>query len=177
MTTFYSNALGTDDDGYAGYSMRCLLPVTGIAGEGQIRVTFKAGSTGLVVDNASVALLGAAAFPDVTTDPPVPLLFSGAAGFDIGNNATKVSDWVTFAISTIQQLAVIMDINSGGTQSQQTGAETLGRLRQKAAYASYNLATPASHADRGALSNILLVETQAVPAAAAKGGTATMMGI
>lgn len=160
MTTLYSKTLDTDATAWEGRSLRQLLPAAGVASEGQIRVRFTAGSTGLQVDHASVALLGGATFPNVSATP-TNLAFSGSAGFNIGNNATITSDWVTFAATSSDQIVVIMDITAGGTKGSFRYASEVGAtVRYKDASASYNQATVVSYANAGAASVIALIETQ-----------------
>lgn len=175
MATLYSHAVGSDSTGWEGQSLRQLLPASGVASLGQIRVTYTAGSTGLQIDHASVALLGGAAFPNVTTTPPTALTFSGAAGFNLSAGQTAVSDWVTFTAGAADQLAFIADLTAGGTKgSIAYGAEVGSSVRYKVG-ASYQDATVSGFSTWGANTMIALVETQAIPSS--PGGTMTMMGV
>jgi hypothetical protein len=140
-TAIWSHTATSDFTAHEGWSFRHSLTPTG-ASQGQVRVTFKAGSTGMQIDHASIVVVGAATFPNVATTP-VQLKFGGANGFTITATATITSDWVTFASLSTDTLAVIVDFTAGGTKGSvsydiATGA---GDWQAKAATASYNLAT------------------------------------
>tara|TARA_R110000868_G_scaffold187664_3_gene430188 strand:- start:1920 stop:2309 length:390 start_codon:yes stop_codon:yes gene_type:complete len=116
------------------------------------------------IDHASIAILGGAAFPNVTTDPPVVLAFSGNAGFNIAASATIVSDWATLAVQTTDQLAIIIDFTAGGTKGTFLYDADVGAATQyKVGDSSYQSATVTGYGSSGAVTVISLVETQVTP--------------
>jgi hypothetical protein len=160
-TTIYSIAL-TDTTTLAnvpGYSLRERVSPTG-ASQGQVRVSFKSGPNGLVVDHASIAVVGGATFPNVQ-NTPTELLFSGGHGFTLGPNTAITSDWVNFSSLSTDTLAIIADIHSSGT-AVDVACNTSApyALAYHSAAASYNLATVSSYTIGGTYGFASLIETQ-----------------
>lgn len=163
-TTIFTNALGTSrGDNQA--SFRNLLTITAGA-QSQVRVTFKAGTDGLHVDNCSIGISNGTTMK--TTATPVELLFSAAHGFTIAGSASITSDWASLSgFASTDKLVVTTDYAaSGATQSSTdqsgTGNGTLWYLFGN--NPSYNSADPTALGSWGSVAGwiftVSLIETQ-----------------
>lgn len=174
MATLYSLALTSNSPGWQGYSLRQLLGATGVASAGQVRVTFTASlAAGMTVDHASIAVKGAATFPNCTA-VPTELKFSGASGFALSAGQTIVSDWLTFTAETTDQLVIIMDFNAGVASAARSATDATADYQFKTGSASYADNSVTGYTSGGTASYYALVETQAIPPS---GGTTSMMGV
>jgi len=115
MAVVWSRTLTADNNNWSGYAMRAkCIGLTG--GGAQVRVRFVASSTQVfAINNASIGVVGGATWPNVTTNPPVRLTFSGANGFSIAAGATIVSDWVNLSFTSSDVLAPHWDFITGTT--------------------------------------------------------------
>ncbi|MGP0093122.1 MAG: hypothetical protein ACLPKB_24755 [Xanthobacteraceae bacterium] len=139
MTTIWqpSSALSLQGGATSGYSFR--NEHTSLQGGGDyVRVTFQAGATsGFGASNCSIAKCNSATFPN-SDATPVTLLFSGAAGFSIGQNTSITSDWLPFRMVSTDKLVTVIDTNSGADAENNI---TNGNGDYKASSTTYNQAT------------------------------------
>lgn len=142
MAIVWSATLGTNSNNWQTYCVRNSCGSLSGGGD-QVRVRFVAPSVtqGMVVDNASVGVLGGATAPNCTTNPPVPLTFSGASGFSIASGASIVSDWVNLSFLSSDTLIVDHDYGAATSGHQEGGGNTGSIAYFRASYDGYNLAT------------------------------------
>lgn len=113
----------SDSADWVGYTLLVVFD-DGIVTPGgtQVRVTFKAGSAeGGNITNAYIGHAAGAGDAYDFEAAPTQLLFSGAAGVNIGVGATVVSDPVTFTIQAAKNLIVAFRSNGD------TGADSFAR--------------------------------------------------
>lgn len=117
-------------------TFRMFMPV-GRAGS-SLRVTFRAGDGSLTLQRATVAHADA---DGNLTSAPVPLTFSGAAGFTVAARTTATSDALAFPVQREDELAVSFEVKGSlaaaadnvnvfphGTARGGAGATTQGAL-------------------------------------------------
>jgi hypothetical protein len=133
----FSSALATDNSGDNGLTIRQQMQLT--AGGRQVRVSFKAGSLGLVVDHASVGIYSGSGGQGGTVGIPIELSFAGKPGFSLTNAQTIKSDWLNFPVSPFDTLVVVMDNNStNGQEGKQSASEAATTIATYFTGASYN---------------------------------------
>ena len=161
-TTVFSATLSSNSSDVNGRSIRQFITPSS-NGLGQVRATFKnAGLNTLIVDHASIALLGSATAPN-TQNIPTELLFGGVSGFTITSGTSLTSDWLNFSFLSSDELCVILDIHAQSSFLRQAASQT-GFVQEyfKAASASYNLATVTGYSNDATDRGILSIETQGV---------------
>lgn len=159
-TTIYNVAITSNTGGYGGTTCRSEVAITGGA-QGQVRVTFVApAAANFTLLHASIGISKLDSTGS-TTATPVELLFTGAHGFNITGGNTIVSDWANLSGFTgSDKLIVVVDVDGGGNGeiSYVIGSDT---EYEKAATASYNVATVAGYGTIGAAIGFSLIEVQA----------------
>lgn len=111
MAIIWSKSLTTNNSGWAGHCIRVVA--SGLSSGGtELRATFVAATSGnhFRTDHVSVGI-GASPAPN-TTATPVPVLFSGAHGFDISPGQSITSDPVTITWVATDTLVFNMDLNA-----------------------------------------------------------------
>lgn len=104
----FTSSGGTDSAGWSGYTARQTIPVAYLTTGTKVRVTFKAGTSGMVLSSAYIQTAAGSGDPYDFSATPVQILFSGAAGATLGANAELVSDEITLPITTATNLVVSM---------------------------------------------------------------------
>ena len=173
MTTNVFSALPVagDNTGWANYSLRQFMNVS-TGGLGQVAVTFASGaSSGLKINNASIAVLGTATAPN-TQATPTPLTFGGLSGYTIaGASQTVQSDFVTFSFLSTDQLCVVIDFGSTTSATDGVAAPTnFVEAYDKASSATYNQATVSGFSSNSTCFGIARIDTQAIPTFPTSGG-------
>jgi hypothetical protein len=105
-TTIFTptNPVTSEAGGFTAWTFKNDCAITA-NGQGQIRVTFKAGPSGnFVVTHCGLAIITPGSGPASGTVSE--LLFSTVAGFSIAANSTIVSDWLNFACTASDRLMV-----------------------------------------------------------------------
>lgn len=145
----YSDSLPSNNAGNSGYSFR--KAITPSAGGSNVRVTFKAASSGanFKTDHCSIAVKGSSTLPS-TDATPTELLFSGASGFNISPGNTIVSDWLSFSFTGSDILVVVMDFAASGGGDCGYNSSGSNSTYYKAATASYNTASVSGYTTYGA---------------------------
>lgn len=162
-TTIFSNALGTDRGDGGQPSFRNVLAITGGA-QGQVRATFKSGSTAYVLQNVSIGIWSGTTM--ITTATPVELLFGGASGFNIPGSSTITSDWANLTgFTSSDKLVVVLDytVNATDASSDQSGpvGDTLWFLFGESSYNKANPTADGSWSSLGWVIGVTSIETQA----------------
>lgn len=141
MAVIWTSSLVSNGNNFQNYCIRNRCgPIS--AGGNQVRVRFVASGTQvMIVDNASIGVLGGATAPNCTTNPPVRLTFSGANGFSIAAGASITSDWVNLTFLSSDAFIVDHDFNSTASGHKEGGGNTGSLAYFRAAYDGYNLAT------------------------------------
>lgn len=162
MAVVWSRTLTTDNNSWSGYAMRARC--NGLTGGGdQVRVRFVASNSQVfAIDNASIGVLGGATWPNMTTNPPVRLTFSGANGFSIAAGATITSDWVDLVFTSSDVLVPHWDFITGTTGIRIDGGGGVNDAGWKAATDDFNNSTVTGYSSNGFTRGINQIEGQFV---------------
>ena len=156
MTTVFTETM-TSESTASNLSNRSICAVTG-ASQGQVRVTFQAGTgTNMVTDHCSIGVSVGGGNPQNTTATPVELTFSGGHGFNIAANATIVSDWVNLSFNSSATLVVVME----AVASSNIGRAALINGLWFGTPPSYNVATTSGFTSANVIAGVIVIETQA----------------
>jgi hypothetical protein len=132
----WSETLDSDGAGWEGYTLRQVLPASGVSSGGhRVKLTFRGhSSSSCRVDNASIVERSGSTAHGVAT--PTQVFFSGSSGVTISANSTVTSDSVDFFVDPEKDYLVIMDLggSNGNIRSKAVG----GVCYYKAAADSYN---------------------------------------
>jgi hypothetical protein len=156
MSTIFTQTM-TSEQVSSNVSFRSLCAVTG-ASQGQVRVTFQAGTgSNMVTDHCSVGVSVGGGNPQNTAATPVELTFSGGHGFNISPNTTIVSDWVNLSFGGTATLVVTLDrvASSDFARAGLVNGVYFGTPP------AYNVATTSGFSSANVLIGVTLIETQA----------------
>lgn len=154
-TTIYSGSLNTDNTGVAGYSLRALIPLSGLSGaKTSVQVSIL-GHSSLTCTVANWAIGVPATAPN-TAATPVELKIGGASGFSLSSGASAVSDPAALSLSGSEtHLIVVFDCTNGNHKILNPSS---GTEYYKAASASYNQASVSGYSNIGYIPFVTKIE-------------------
>lgn len=129
-----------------------------LAGGAQVRVTFVASTTGsYVCPHVSIGVRSSA--DDMSTNPPIELLFSGASGFSITAGNSITSDWADLTTVAGNDLLVHLDVTTENARNTTTGGD--GIYRKNGSTGEYNTAVVSGYTlTNSRIDGISLVEVR-----------------